>query len=536
MATTKTVYQTSFRVDSKTEDSALFLIQKIVYNWIIEKEETKISTKGDSNFFRKTEIKNSNTRSTVCTRFLLDDDFFVWGCEYFEFPNMVRGKLLTEIILKELKSSKTVIAYVNISLIETSGNVTDWKPTVPRFIRRIVSSKDLDVYSGDKSFKVGFQPIIVKCGQGKILRDWIDSESRKYPIFVFNNSSDHNVTDCAYNMARTVIGKAQVFLLDNDRELMEELSIVANKALYCVKIGFLKLFYPKYGTFIRTEYFSIYDDIYRTLSTNITKFILRDLIVRELGAITSFKQIIDAIKISKLLRDNKENSSANKEDIKKLIWENENLKSKNDDLKSELNQVTKYWEEEAHLAETTKNDLSSAKSKIEALNFQLENKDDKILELFRKQGIPTTLSLIDICVLFKILYHDRIAIPELVTDSLPDCKFDDLQIFWEMLSSLSNDLFEMKFVNAASELNKIDRVGRFEYTATEGKMTNKDKKLMAFRKINYNNKEYDISPHIKYGTKHPKCIRIHFAFDDKLQKIILGFIGDHLPNYTGKTR
>lgn len=92
MATIKTIYQTSFCIDSRNEESALFGIQKIIYNWIVEKEQCNISIKGKSNFFRKIEITNSKTQSTVNTRFLLDDKFFVWGCEYCEFPKKISGK------------------------------------------------------------------------------------------------------------------------------------------------------------------------------------------------------------------------------------------------------------------------------------------------------------------------------------------------------------------------------------------------------------------------------------------------------------
>lgn len=536
MATIKTIYQTSFCIDSKNEESALFGIQKIIYNWIVEKEQCSISIKGESNFFRKIEITNSKTQSTVNTRFLLDDKFFVWGCEYCEFPKKISGKILTEIILKELNSTKTVIAYVNITLRETSSSTTDWKPSIPRFIRRIVSSDNFDVYSGHKDFKVGYKPITVRCGEGKTLRDWIDSPCRKYPIFVFNNSSDKKVSDAADKIAKMLIGKAQVFLLDNDPELVEELSVVANKALYFIRVGYFKLFYPKYGTFIRTDYINIYEETYGDLIYNITKFILRDFTIYETGAVPSFKQIIEAIRISQLLRKNKESSNYDKSYIETLITDNESLKNERDKIQSEINQISKCWEEEANLCDSLKVELANAKVRIDTLSRQIGTKDDKRLVSFRKKGIPSTLSLNDICVLFEILYSDRIIIPQFVKDSLTECKFNDLQIFWEMLSSLTISLYEMKFINNPSKLNKLDRIGRFEYTATEGKMTNRDKELLDLRKVEIGSKTYDISPHIKYGNKPPKCIRIHFAFDDDSQKIIIGFIGAHMPNYIGKTR
>lgn len=537
MPTTKTIYQTSFRAESKkTEKSTLFLIQKIIHKWIVEKENHDISIKGKSNFFRRIRYKNPKTGNTVNTCFLLDDKFFAWSCEYSEFPESLSARILTEILVKEIYPSKTVIFYVTISLVEESEGDTKLRPSIPRFIRRIVSSDDLDIYSGDKIFKVGFQPIKIKCGQGKILRDWIDSELRKYPIFVFNNSSDAKVSDAADKMAKTLIGKAQVFILDDDPELIEELSVVANKALYCIKIGYLKLFYPKYGTFIRTNYIPVHSNEYNDISYNIVKFILKDLVVQEFGAFTSPTQIINAIEVSKLIRLNGEKSSLKKAEIDDLIFENNELKTANTNLKSEIDQLTKYWEEETSLYDKAKIELDEANARIKHLHHQIENKEERAMVLFREKGIPSKLSLISICTIFGILYKDRIIIPQFVTDSLSECDFDDFQIFWEMLSSLTGLLYDTKFTKGSSELNKLDRIGRFEYTATEGKMTNKDKKLATLRKIEYDGKTYDISAHIKYGNKPPKCIRIHFAYNDESKKIIIGFIGTHLPNYTSKTR
>lgn len=537
MPVTRTIYQTSFRADSKkVEQSAFFIIQKIIYNWISEKEKCKFSTKGKSNFFRRIRDKNLKTGSIVNTYFVSDDNFSAWGCEYYEFPNNLSTKILTEIVIKEIYPSKTVLLYVNISLVEESEGDTKFEPSIPRFIRRIVSSGDLDIYSGDKSFKVGFEPVIIKCGRGQILREWIDSELRKYPIFVFNSSSDIKVLDAADKMAKMLIGKAQVFILDDDPELIEELSVVANKALYWIKIGYFKLFYPKYGAFIRTDYVPIHSEEYDVISYNITNSILKDLVVREADAFTSTKQIISAIRVSKLLRLNKVCSSLSKAEIDNLILKNDELEAVNSDLNGKIRQLTKYWEEEANLHDNLKEELFRAKARIESLSRQIEAKDERTLLLFPRQEIPSKLSLNSICTIFGVLYKDKIIIPQSAISSLSECKFDDFSIFWEMLSSLTGSLYDIKFTTGSSELNKLDRIGRFEYSATEGKMTNKDKKLTTLRKIEFDGKTYDISAHIKYGNKPPKCIRIHFAYDDESKKIIIGFIGTHMPNYTSKTR
>jgi hypothetical protein len=69
----------------------------------------------------------------------------------------------------------------------------------------------------------------------------------------------------------------------------------------------------------------------------------------------------------------------------------------------------------------------------------------------------------------------------------------------------------------------------------EGKLTQKDKKLMRLRMLVHDGKEYDITPHLKHHNNEPKSVRIYFAFDEDAKKIIVGHIGRHIPNATTKT-
>ena len=143
MSITRTIYQTSFRIDSrKIEQSAFFIIQKIIYNWISEKEKCKFPARGKSNFFRKLRDKNLKSGSIVNTYFVSDDNFCAWRCEYSEFPSNISGKILTEIVIKEIYPSKPVLLYVIISLVEESEGNTNLGPSIPRFISCLLYTSD----------------------------------------------------------------------------------------------------------------------------------------------------------------------------------------------------------------------------------------------------------------------------------------------------------------------------------------------------------------------------------------------------------
>ena len=48
------------------------------------------------------------------------------------------------------------------------------------------------------------------------------------------------------------------------------------------------------------------------------------------------------------------------------------------------------------------------------------------------------------------------------------------------------------------------------------------------RRIEHDGSEYDISPHIKHGSRAPKMLRIHFAFDEQNKRIVVGYVGEHM--------
>ena len=66
-------------------------------------------------------------------------------------------------------------------------------------------------------------------------------------------------------------------------------------------------------------------------------------------------------------------------------------------------------------------------------------------------------------------------------------------------------------------------------------MTKKDSELLKQRDVIYKDKNYDITPHVKIGTRTPKLLRLHFQFVEDEKKIIIGHFGDHLDNYTTKS-
>jgi hypothetical protein len=112
-----------------------------------------------------------------------------------------------------------------------------------------------------------------------------------------------------------------------------------------------------------------------------------------------------------------------------------------------------------------------------------------------------------------------------------------IQEAWEMLLHLNQTMYQLKFEDdSPKDLEKaFKEKSGYDLALSEGKLTQKDKKLMRLRILIHDGKEYDITPHLKYHNNEPKSVRIYFAFDERARKIIVGHIGRHIPNATTKT-
>ena len=105
---------------------------------------------------------------------------------------------------------------------------------------------------------------------------------------------------------------------------------------------------------------------------------------------------------------------------------------------------------------------------------------------------------------------------------------------WEILIHLATSLFDLKFrTDNPGDLSKrFQEVSGYEYCKTEGGQTKKDSSLSKLRVIEHEGKKYEIWPHVKKGNKAPKMIRVHFAFDEENEKIVVGYVGLHMKNST----
>jgi hypothetical protein len=115
-------------------------------------------------------------------------------------------------------------------------------------------------------------------------------------------------------------------------------------------------------------------------------------------------------------------------------------------------------------------------------------------------------------------------------------KAESVMIAWEMCFNLVTKGYDLFFNTGGGDKKKLfkEQTG-FDMAMTEGKQTKKDSRLMDLRQIEFDGQQFDMTPHLKYDTKPEQLLRIHFAIDDKNQRLIIGHVGAHIENATSRT-
>ncbi len=133
---------------------------------------------------------------------------------------------------------------------------------------------------------------------------------------------------------------------------------------------------------------------------------------------------------------------------------------------------------------------------------------------------------------FLAAYGDRIDFTERGISSASKCDMKPEKV-WDILYRVANpmvDLFRSGRDNL-SEKDVADAAG-FDMSFREGAETREREEFMRYRRDTYNGKEISVEPHLKFrGAKNEADYqRLYFWYDKENQRIVIGYLGDHLPN------
>lgn len=537
-----THYQTSFKAEEKNEKfRPLSTIQNIVFGWVSDRERSLKRRSDKKDFFHKCDWRDLyKTRSSVATNTAYyGEGFKAWAMRYTHRDRELGTKRFWHVDIGVREENRVATFYARVSFARSQYDLSHEHPapavTIPAFIRDILAAKsELRIYSQNSNFGLFPRPVPIKTGSGKHMADWIQSTERRYPMIVFNGNN-LKLSREAFWLAGDLVGKAQVLIMDQDYDLADEVKLYLPHSLR-IPFGYFRVFYPlnpKDPKPERHRWFDIAAPDYKEQRKGLVTGLLRHFTLEEPRAVTNISEIGRMISF-KRLQELADSGSVNEDQVKEVFRQVKDLMGQIDELEEERDGYkaeTNQWVSEYSALEDENKQL---KAKLHGLSYSQNGTQstgfDYISELHR---LPSTLE--EVVSIMARMHGDRLIIAdEAFVSAGKYFRCEVVDKAWEMLMHMAGALYELKFETAESiDIARLfeERTG-FEYARTEGRQTKANKALCNSRKISVDGKEYEIWPHICHGNREPKMIRIHFAFDDELKKIVIGYVGPHMPNAT----
>lgn len=220
----------------------------------------------------------------------------------------------------------------------------------------------------------------------------------------------------------------------------------------------------------------------------------------------------------------------------------------NAELTDRLTSSTKDRDAAEQRADESELEAEELRDKLRAAEYERELHRTEAVDAKRKSGaletslvtarsiseLPTTLE--DVLSLIGRLHGDKIVFTERAVATARAAAINDAsdgpQITWRHLHAAATVLptlaFEQNVSAGALPARFREASGGLELSMTEGKTRKADGKLVDARTIVLDGQSWDGAAHIKFGSKSPRLLRIHFALDRENQRVIVGHCGDHL--------
>ena len=137
------------------------------------------------------------------------------------------------------------------------------------------------------------------------------------------------------------------------------------------------------------------------------------------------------------------------------------------------------------------------------------------------QDLPATLRLAE------RLYPDRLTFTDAARKAAAVAACQNVHVAWRMLRSVATVLHDLYGTSKNIQKDFEDRTG-FQLALSESSATRADPALIRQRLVRYGSRLLFAEGHVKYGTKPPQLLRIHYVFPVGSAQVIVSHVGDHL--------
>lgn len=460
----------------------------------------------------------------------------MWAMRYTEYKKEQNWN--TEVGLRRIDKD-TCLVHVKVSCnigrfaLETQ---TPPLPSVPRFVSQLIADGRHKVFLANEN-EASIIPVQAGCLKVSSSRavtllydNLIHSCLRRYVIIV--SCGNFKAENEAQRLYQGLLGKALVVYLDTCDAVRNALDDIPSE--FRVSFNHVRIFYPVEE---RSYDRSISCDAMEPNRKDVVSSLLSAFVLDNSEAIKTPEDVkhFNALSLAHNQIKNHEAAISSNAGNSKNI---EELNSFIEELCKEIDEIKDKRDKDL---ERQTQETARYKGNVYAIKNQLDRTKQQLTAAYNQNStlaaVPFPSRLIDVLNYFRYLLPLRLIVHDSAIKSAEaHTSFKDINRAWNMLSVLTTTLYNKKFEeNVLVDEKKFKDDTGFELSMTEGKMTKKDSKLDALRKTVYDGKVYDTYPHLKWGGKPPKCLRLHFTFIEEEKKILIGYFGEHLENYsTGK--
>ncbi len=549
-------YKAHFDVEASHQGVSVF--DEIIYglyNWLYRKYGQPIANWNWQQLRRYGEFQTADCKVEANSTSYTEKNRLYWACKIEEYQNQDAADektieeapriWTTEVGFEQLSMTKATISYVlyyrdKAGFIGTIAN----PPTlnVPGFIKTLLFSKKLNCLCGDVKLYAHSQKIDV--GYGMKFAEKVEQGDREIPLIlvapVMSEEDEVEYSVDPESIAKNVMGNAIVYY-PTTMGALDEINYFISKELQC-RPGQIMIYWSANAS-TKHRYISAYQA--ETLGENEIVNILR-------RAFSTDIKYYDAHEMFRMSDCEEMYRQSRIADLKRSIAAAKLMSEKKDLTNAELMEQLLERDEYMQLAEqvdaeqrTQIDNLKAQLSDQKQENWKLQGKVDSMELVYAAaqdqvaslEAVRSITSLpqspIEIGQYFQKVYQDRLDFTDRGIKSLKTCT-TRLDVLWEcfyMMATVLPDLFRNGVVDIEAAYKEKTA---WDLKRGEGKMTRKDKSLMAQRSDIYLGREINIEPHVANGNKEsdPDFIRVYFAFDEITKKIVIGHVGKHLDNYS----
>lgn len=427
-------------------------------------------------------------------------------------------------------------------------------PSAPRVVGALIRHRSWQASAGSEPLDT--VPRLLRVGHAHKFREYLADSDRHCPIILVTRkfSTDEPMVD-PQRLARLLEGTATV-VEATSKDVNNELEWFLPPEFRCWD-GMLRVYQPgvDFGSALnakRHRFFTqaLIDDLgARVVEDQIIRGITRRSRLLVNDAVTSLEDIDSRERELRLAQIRAELADETKDEFIALLEEDNSLvNQKNQDQADDIARL----KDEIELLEATTSELSDQQAKT-----KFERDQERQTRIQAESSVRMLEGQIEVCQnlaslpgnllemvnLIEQLHAGRIVFTNRARQPAESAQINkaagELKHAWRCMWAVATDLHELIFDENSDGGSLVEqfrsRTG-FDLALTERKQTKKDARLRKLRTDTYKSEEIDITPHVKYGNKEPKCLRVHYHAHRGDEVIVVGHCGDHLETYGTRKR